>query len=88
MAKSEFLLRTKLDPQTLEVWVHEEWLLPQDGEFTEADLSRVQLINDLQNVMGVNDEGVGVVLHLLDQLHGVRRAMANLMDEVRRREPH
>jgi chaperone modulatory protein CbpM len=87
IAKTEFLLRTNLDPKTLEVWVSEEWLVPHDEQgdlaFTEADLARVQLINDLKHQMGVNDEGIGVVLHLLDQLHGVRHAMAALLEQVR-----
>ncbi len=83
IAKTEFLMRTKIDPQTLEVWVSEQWLIPQDDAFTEADLARAQLIQDLKQQMGVNDEGVGVVLHLVDQLHGVRHAMSALLESVR-----
>ena len=83
IAKTEFLMRTNLDPQTLEIWLSEQWLIPQEDVFTEADLARVQLINDLKQEMGVNDEGVGVVLHLLDQLHGVRHAMASLLETMR-----
>ena len=83
IAKTEFLLRSKLDPQTLEIWVSEQWLVPQENTFTEADLARAQLIQDLKHQMGVNDEGVGVVLHLVDQLHGVRHAMAALLQSVR-----
>lgn len=83
IAKTEFLMRTKLDPQTLEIWVSEQWLIPQQDAFTEADLARAQLIQDLKHQMGVNDEGVGVVLHLVDQLHGVRHAMKMLMQSVR-----
>jgi chaperone modulatory protein CbpM len=83
IARTEFLMRTKLDPQTLEIWVSEQWLIPQEDTFTEADLARAQLIQDLKHEMGVNDEGVGVVLHLVDQLHGVRHAMAALLESVR-----
>jgi chaperone modulatory protein CbpM len=83
IAKTEFLVRSKLDPQTLEIWVSEQWLIPLEDTFTEADLARAQLIQDLKHQMGVNDEGVGVVLHLVDQLHGVRHAMAALLESVR-----
>ncbi len=83
IAKTEFLVRSKLDPQTLEIWVSEQWLIPQEDAFTEADLARAQLIQDLKHQMGVNDEGVGVVLHLVDQLHGVRHAMAALLESAR-----
>jgi chaperone modulatory protein CbpM len=88
IAKTEFLALSKLDPQQLDVWVTEEWLVPQQDAFTEADLARVQLIKDLQHMMGVNDEGVGVALHLLDQLHNVRHAMTSLLEEVRKHEKY
>jgi chaperone modulatory protein CbpM len=35
--------------------------------------------------LGVNDEGVGVILNLLDQLHGLRRALAGTLQSVRQR---
>jgi chaperone modulatory protein CbpM len=30
----------------------------------------------------VNDEGVTVILHLLDQMHGLRRSMQELLGEL------
>jgi chaperone modulatory protein CbpM len=30
------------------------------------------LIRDLKADFGVNDEGIGIILHLLDQLYGLR----------------
>ena len=36
---------------------------------------RAQFILDLSGPMGVNDEGVDVILGLLDQIHGLRRAL-------------
>jgi chaperone modulatory protein CbpM len=80
ISRSEFLLRMQLDEVTLEVWMVEEWLLPHRNEndlfFTEADLARAQLILDLQDDLGVNREGIGIILNLLDQLHGLRKALA------------
>jgi chaperone modulatory protein CbpM len=42
------------------------------------DVERAHLIRDLKADLGVNDEGVDVILHLLDQLHGLRRALGQL----------
>jgi chaperone modulatory protein CbpM len=53
--------------------------------FSEADLARAELIRDLMQDLGVNDEGVGVILNLLDQMHGLRRALAGTLQSVRQR---
>jgi len=38
-----------------------------EAAFSDADLARANLIRELQQDLGVNNEGVGVILHLLDQ---------------------
>ncbi len=85
---SEFLIRARLDGETLELWVEEEWLIPSDAgcgrNFSEADLARALLIHDLTRDLGVNDEGVGVILHLLDQVHALRKVLAHTMDATAR----
>lgn len=82
-ATTEFLVHAQLDRQTLEVWIEEGWIIPGGTEveraFYEADLARAQLIRDLIEDLGVNTEGVGVVLNLVDQLHGVRSALAQIV---------
>lgn len=53
-------------------FVSHEWIRPIDSEkkiFDEEDLARIQLIHELQVIMGVNDEAIPVVLHLIDQLN-------------------
>jgi chaperone modulatory protein CbpM len=63
----------------LDAWIEAGWLRPErarnDWRFTTIDLARVQFILDLSGPMGVNDEGVDVILGLLDQIHGLRRAL-------------
>lgn len=63
----------------LETWIEAGWLSPQQGQqglqFSGVDLVRARLIVDLYGPMGVNAEGIGVILHLLDQIHGLRRAL-------------
>ena len=87
ITRLEFLSRTRLDQHTLDIWIEEEWLVPERADvelaFSEADIARAQLISDLIADLGVNSEGVGVILHLLDQVHGLRSAMTNLLQSQR-----
>jgi chaperone modulatory protein CbpM len=55
--------------------------------FSDVDLARAQLIRDLRDDLGVNDEGISVILHLLDQVHGLRRSMHHLVNEMRTGRP-
>jgi chaperone modulatory protein CbpM len=85
----EFLEHASLDQATLEIWIEEEWLVPGrealDRRFSEVDLARVRLIRDLMDDLGVNAEGVGIVLRLVDQVHGLRAALAEVVAASRPR---
>ena len=87
ISKQDFLDHTQLDRDTLEVWIEEEWLVPAgtatELAFSEADVARAKLIQDLMQDLGVNDEGVGVILNLLDQMHGLRKALADTLQSMR-----
>ena len=76
MERREFLLAAHLEATTLEAWIEAGWLLPRDsgeaGPFSEIDLARVQLIRDLRE-LGVNEEGIPVILDLVDQLRSEER---------------
>jgi chaperone modulatory protein CbpM len=75
---AEFLVHTRLEAKVLETWVESGWLLPRRDDawsFSEIDAARVQLIRDLKQDLGVNDEGVEVILDLVDQIHGLRRTL-------------
>jgi len=89
ISKQEFLIRAHLERETLEMWIREEWLIPGQsaGEltFSDADIARAQLIRDLKNDLGVNDEGVGVILSLVDQVHGLRGVLTEVLRSVRSR---
>jgi chaperone modulatory protein CbpM len=45
-------------------------------------MARANLIADLNNELGINDEGIDVVLELLDQLYGLRLAFGTLIDAL------
>jgi chaperone modulatory protein CbpM len=82
MNKGEFLTNAGLQVQTLEFWLDQRWLIPDrtsaEMTFSETDVARAHLIRDLKTDFGVNDEGVDVILHLVDQLHGLRGAFEQL----------
>jgi chaperone modulatory protein CbpM len=88
MNKHEFLTCSGLQVQTLEFWLEQQWLIPQETSagmtFSDMDVARARLIQDLKADFGVNDEGVDVILHLVDQLHGLRRALGQLHKDLHR----
>src|SRR3984893_6555312 len=85
METREFILQSRLDAQALEAWVEAGWLLPrQHGatrDFSEVDLARAQLIQDLGR-LGANDEAIPVILDLIDQVHGLRRTLRDLLSAI------
>ena len=82
METQEFISRSHLDAATLNVWIDEEWLIPRASgsalQFSDADLARARLIRDLKLDLGVNNEGIAIILHLLDQLHGLRSLVRDI----------
>jgi chaperone modulatory protein CbpM len=85
MNKQEFLTSAGIQVQTLDLWLEQRWLIPEQTSagmnFSDVDVARARLIRDLKTDFGVNDEGVDVILHLVDQLHGFRRALEQLHKE-------
>jgi chaperone modulatory protein CbpM len=85
--KTEFLARADLSEAALEMWIEEEWLVPvrdsAEPAFSELDVARARLIQELTYELGVNREGVGIILNLLDQMHGMRRALRGVLDARR-----
>ncbi len=61
-----------LTETTLFEFVDRDWIQPASEEndfFDDEDLTRVRLILDLKNEMGVNDEAIPIILHLIDEIH-------------------
>lgn len=86
----EFLAQSGIDPRTMEQWFALEWIVPPQAAaraaISEVDAARAFFIRDLKAEFGVNDEGIEIVLHLVDQMHGLRRAMLALGEELRNRQ--
>jgi chaperone modulatory protein CbpM len=89
ISRREFMVRAQLDDATLTAWIAEEWIIPRSAaaepEFAEVDLARAELIRDLRRDLDVNDAGIGVILNLVDQVHGLRRTLAELLQDRRER---
>lgn len=53
-------------------FIQREWIVlaePETGELDEEDLARMNLIEELREEFGVNDESMSIILHLLDQVY-------------------
>lgn len=76
----KFFVHARIDAAAVETWVAAGWLMPRPhgAAFAEVDIARAQFIRDLQD-MGVNDEAIPVILDLVDQLHGVRRTLREVL---------
>ena len=87
ISRREFMMRAQLDDATLTAWISEEWIIPHSAAaepaFAEVDVARAELIRDLRHDLDVNDAGIGVILNLVDQVHGLRRTLAELLQDRR-----
>jgi chaperone modulatory protein CbpM len=80
----------------LRAFIAADCLAPQEREgrlaFSEVDVARLQLLAELAEDFDLDADAAGLVISLIDQLHGVRRelralaaAVAAQPDEVRTR---
>ena len=87
IAAEEFVVRARIDDVVLTSWIEAGWLRPSQlgeaREFTEIDLARAEFIAVLDRDLGLNNEGISVALDLVDQIHGVRRVLRELLEAVR-----
>ena len=77
--------------EQLQIWVEQGWLAPttvNDGvAFTPADVARAQLIVSLSRDFGANEEGIDLILYLLDQVHDLRRMLRAVRATADRMQP-
>jgi chaperone modulatory protein CbpM len=88
VAPADFFRDPAVDNAVLEQWVEAGWLGPDENltgpRFSDVDLARARLIADLQD-LGVNDAGMPIVLDLLDQIHGLRYLLRELLSTIKAR---
>lgn len=85
------ILEARIDRAMLENYIAREWVRPRREReiwyFEEIDIARLQLVCHLVQDIQVNDEGMDVVLSLLDQLYGLRAQMRHLTHAVTQQPP-
>lgn len=69
----------------LVTFIRREWITPAVPEperwaLDEEDIARARLILELQERLGVNDEAVPLILHLLDQIHALVAGLDELSE--------
>lgn len=73
-----------IDEQFIVHCIDTQWVIPtsrnrmQEPMLDDEDIARIQLIYELQSDLGANDESIGIILHLLDQLYHLRLQVAKL----------
>ena len=75
-----------LNRETLHIWIQHGWVIPERNEgiywFREIDVARVGLIHEFSTELDLDDDAMGVILPLLDQVHGLRHKLRCLAQAV------
>jgi chaperone modulatory protein CbpM len=81
------LLQDRLDRAALETFIERQWIRPHRKQeiwyFEEIDIARIELVCHLTQDIEVNDEGMDVVLSLLDQLYTMRAHVKHLNHAIK-----
>jgi chaperone modulatory protein CbpM len=60
-------------------YIQEEWINPFEKDaLDDEDVTRIRLIRDLIENLGVNEESVPIILHLIDQIHALQMRMKDI----------
>ena len=73
----------RLDRARLARFVRTEVIRPADAGgskvYRQIDIARMELLCDLSDDFEMNDDALGIVMELVDQLHGTRNELLALM---------
>jgi chaperone modulatory protein CbpM len=76
--EAELCRRIGIEHISWHAWIEAGWIQPlPEGGYSDQDEARARLILDLTGPLGVNGEGIAIILDLLDQIHGLRRLLRN-----------
>ena len=85
LSEAAQMLRT-VSVEELELWIGAGWILPEGHSggprLSDTDLARARLIHELTHDLAIDAETVPMVLSLVDQIHGLRRALRQLAGAV------
>lgn len=70
-------------PEILDGWITAGWLSPVLGgsadRYDGIDVARARLILELIDEFELNDHAIGIVIDLVDQIHGLRLALRHVL---------
>ncbi len=80
---------SRLTRARLRSFIEAEIVRPLQGEeggcvFRQIDLARLELMCELCETFDLGEDALGVVMSLIDQLHGLRRELRVVLDVVAR----
>ncbi|MDC9822663.1 chaperone modulator CbpM [Devosia sp. ZB163] len=68
----------------LDRWIASGWLNPATegsvASYADIDIARARLILELSTDFEVNEQGIGIIIDLIDQIHGLRFALRHVLD--------
>ncbi len=80
-----------LTVRRLRAFVSAECVAPAEREgqlaFAEADLARLRLLEELTEDFDLDEDAAALVVSLVDQIHGLRRALRQLGEAVEAETP-
>ncbi|HKQ95640.1 MAG TPA: transcriptional regulator [Aestuariivirgaceae bacterium] len=85
MDEREYRLSLRIDRRVVRTWIEAGWLGDNRGDgLSDGEVARLALIGDLKDRFGVNDEGIDVILALVDQVYGLRRSLRTVLASAAR----
>jgi len=67
---------TGLNREQITTWIERQWVTPPEPTHLDReDVARLELIHDMIDDFGANEEAIPVILHLVDQLYGLREEL-------------
>lgn len=82
---TEIIELYQLDQIFIYECIEREWIIPSNTEeklLDQEDIARILLIKDLKEVFEVNDESIPIILHLIDQIHGLKSRLSHYMKSI------
>lgn len=74
----ELLEIVSLGSEKVHYFIERQWISPaevKNSSFDDEDISRLKFIIELQKDFEVNDEGIDLILHLVDQFYSLKREL-------------
>jgi chaperone modulatory protein CbpM len=83
LTEAQLCLELKIEREVLDRWIGDGWIVPATegaSGLADIDMARARLILELERDLGVNAAGLGIILDLIDQIHGLRLALRGSLD--------